>query len=109
GNHAAAERELRTAREALRAMGERGFLSSIVAFLAEAVYAQERPGEAQQLTEEAEALAAAEDFDAQARWRATRAKLLAQRGRFAAARRLLDEAEALIPMSSGILTGQMLV
>ena len=53
-------------------------------------------GEAQRLTEEAEALAAAGDLDAQARWRATRAKVLARRGQFAAARQLAGEAEALV-------------
>ena len=50
-----------------------------------------------QLTEEAEELAGADDWDAQGRWRATRAKLLARRGQFAAAARLAEEAVALVP------------
>ena len=54
--------------------------------LAEAVYAQGRFGQALRLTEEAEALAGAGDVDAQAHWRATRAKLLARRGQFGARR-----------------------
>ena len=68
--------------------------------LAEAEYALGRVGEAHQLTEEAEALAAADDLDAQVRWRATRAKVLAQRGQFTAARQLAGQAEALIAPTS---------
>jgi predicted ATPase len=96
GDPAAAERVLREGYEAFRAMGERGYLSTIAGVLAEAVYLQGRLDEAQQLTEEAQALAAADDIDAQARWRATRAKLLARRGQFPAARRLAAEAVALV-------------
>ena len=97
GDPAAAEQTLREGYEALRAMGERGYRATIVTLLAEAVYAQGRFDEALRLTEEAEALAGADDFDAQARWRATRAKLLARRGQFPAAARLADEAVALVP------------
>jgi predicted ATPase len=100
GNPAAAVPELKKGCDALRAMGERGFLSSMLPALAEADYAQGRLGEAHQLTAEAEALATAEDLDAQARWRATRAKVLAQRGQITAARQLVGEAEALIAPTS---------
>ena len=96
GDPAAAEAELKQGCDALRAMGERGFLSTMLAGLAEAKYALGRFGEAHQLTEEAEALAAADDLDAQAWWRAIRAKVLAQRGQFTTARQLVGEAEALI-------------
>jgi ATP/maltotriose-dependent transcriptional regulator MalT len=68
--------------------------------LAEAVYAQGRLDEAEQLTEEVNALAGAGDFDTQARWRATRAKILARRGQHAAARQLADEAETLVAPTS---------
>ena len=64
------------------------------------LYAQGRFGEALRLTEEGEALAGAGDFDAQGRWRATRAKLLARRGQFRAAARLAEEAVALVPATS---------
>jgi tetratricopeptide (TPR) repeat protein len=98
GNYAAAERNLREAYEAFRAMGERGRCASTVTLLAEAAYAQGRLGQAQRLTEEAEALVGADDdFDAQGRWRATRAKLLARRGQHPAAARLAEEAVAWIP------------
>jgi predicted ATPase/DNA-binding SARP family transcriptional activator len=97
GDPAAAERALRPANEVLRAMGEAGFRSSVLTLLAEAAYAQGRFGQALRLTEEAETLAVTDDFDAQGRWRATRAKLLARRGQFPAAARLADEAVTLVP------------
>ena len=107
---AAAEHHLREAYETLRAMGERGTLSSIVGFLAEALYAQGRLDEARQMTEEAQAAAAASDIDAQARWRAVRAKVLARSGQFPAARTVLDEAEALVsPTSWAALQAEILM
>jgi hypothetical protein len=71
---------LREAYEAFRAMGERGYLSTVAGWLAEALYAQGRLDESRQMTEEAQAAAAPDDIDAQARWRAARAKVLAQVG-----------------------------
>jgi tetratricopeptide (TPR) repeat protein len=100
GDLAAAEGHLREGCAALRQMGERGYLSSALGKLAETVYRQARLDEAQQLTEEAEALAPADDYDAQTRWRATRAKLLARRGQFPAARQLAEEAVALVSGTS---------
>jgi tetratricopeptide (TPR) repeat protein len=97
GDPAAAEQILREGYEALRAVGERGDRGNIVTLLAEAAYAQGRFGEALRLTKEAETLAVTGDFDAQGRWRATRAKLLARRGRFGAAARLAEEAVTLVP------------
>jgi predicted ATPase/DNA-binding SARP family transcriptional activator len=100
GNHVAAERTLRQGYEALVAMGERGHRATLVTWLAEAVYAQGRFDQALRLTEEAEEFAVADDFDAQGRWRATRAKLLARRGQFPAAARLADEAVTLVPAAN---------
>ncbi len=110
GDAAAAEQLLREGCEALRAAGVHGwFLPTMLPGLAEAVYAQERLEEAEQLTEEANALAAAGDFDTQARWRATRAKILARRGQHAAARQLADQAQALAaPTSWTALQAQVL-
>ncbi len=102
GDSAAAEHHLREACEAFRAMGERGYLSSVAGWLAEALYAQGRLDEAQQIAEEAQAAAAPDDIDAQARWRAARAKVLARAGRFPAARVLLDEAAALVAPTSWV-------
>ena len=109
GDPAAAEQHLREAYEAYRAIGERGYMSTVLGFLAEALYTQGRLGEARQMTEEAQAAAAPADIDAQARWRAARAKVLARAGQFPAAQTLLDEAEALVsptcwaPLQAGIL------
>jgi tetratricopeptide (TPR) repeat protein len=110
GDPAAAERCLIEAYEVFRATGERRYLLSAASPLAEALYAQGRLEEAQRMTEEAEALAGAGDVDAQARWRATRAKLLARHGQFPAARRLADEAVALVsPTSWAALKAQLLM
>src|SRR5262249_36193298 len=100
GDFGAAEQILRHGAETLHTMGERGYRSTVVAFLAEALYAQGRLDEAQRLTEDAEALAGAGDVISQAQWRATRAKLLARRGESGAAARLADEALAQIPATS---------
>jgi len=56
------------------------------------------------------AVQAPDDFEQQARWRATRAKLLARRGQFAAARQLAGQAEALVsPTSYAALLADVLV
>jgi len=100
GNPTQAEHYLREAYEAFRAMGLRGQLSSAAGMLAEALYAQGRLDQAQQMTQQAQAAAAPDDTDAQARWRAVRAKVLAQAGQFPAARVLLEEATALVAATS---------
>jgi predicted ATPase/DNA-binding SARP family transcriptional activator len=102
GDLAAAETELKKGCDALRATGQRGYLCSLLPSLAEVEYALGRAGEAHRLTEESEALAEAADIDAQVRWRAARAKVLAQRGQFTAARQLTAEAEALIAPTSRV-------
>jgi predicted ATPase/DNA-binding XRE family transcriptional regulator len=110
GDPAAAERLLREGCKALRRLGERGYLSSAASKLADAVYAQGRMEEAGRLTEEAQVLSTADDIDAQIRWRATRAKLLARRGQFQMAQRLADEAAALASRAGWVpLTGEVLV
>jgi len=99
GDPAAAERDLKAGNEALRAMGVRGFVESITALLAWALYDQGRFDEAAQMiegppdpTSSYVAVAAL-----------TQAKLLARRGQFAAARRLADEQEALLPPTASPL------
>jgi tetratricopeptide (TPR) repeat protein len=100
GDPAAAEHHLREAYQTYRAMGERGYLNTVAGVLAEALYAQDRLDEARQMTEETQAAAAPGDIDAQARWRAVRAKVLARSGQYPAARTLLDEAAALVSPTS---------
>ena len=97
GDLPAAERWFREGYEALRAMADRAYLSLFASGLAEALYAQGRFQEAWQMSEQAEATAGPDDFDPQARWKIVRVKLLAQRGQFPAARRLLGEVQAALP------------
>jgi tetratricopeptide (TPR) repeat protein len=88
GDPVAAEAELRRDHVALAAMGERNFISTNAAFLAEALYRQGKDGEAFAMTEESETIADAEDVATQYLWRSVRAKLLARQGRFEEAERL---------------------
>ena len=78
-------------------MADRSYLSLAATNLAEALYAQGRFEEARQMSEQAQATAIPGDPDPQARWKLITAKLLAQRGQFPAARRLLGEVEADLP------------
>jgi tetratricopeptide (TPR) repeat protein len=103
GNPAAAEPEFRRGCEGLRALGNRGILCSSLALLADAVYAQGRLDEAQELARQAKAISSSPDRDSQTRWRAVRAKVLARRGQFPAARQLADESLAIAAPSSSTL------
>ena len=88
GEPASAENELRSACEFFQARGEQGLLSTLAAFLADALYAQGRVDEASHWVQVSRETATSDDHDAQARWRSVEAKLLAKREEF-------DEAEAL--------------
>ena len=96
GDALAAERELRGDYESLAAMGERNFISTTAAFLAEALYRQDRDAEALAMTQESEAIAAADDVATQYLWRTVRAKLLARAGAYSEAEALSNEAIAII-------------
>jgi non-specific serine/threonine protein kinase len=100
GDPAAAERYWREGYEAFRGMSEQKWRGLVAALLGEALYAQGRLDEAQQMTEEAETAGGPNDTFVRLRWQSTRAKVLAQRGRFPAARQLMQEAEALIAPTS---------
>jgi len=92
GDPAAAERVLRDAYQALAAFGERSFLSTTAAMLAEALYAQGLLDEAERFAQVAEESASSDDLVTHVWARGVRAKLLAGRGHHDAARRLADEA-----------------
>jgi ATP/maltotriose-dependent transcriptional regulator MalT len=92
---AAAERELRPSCELLDAMGEKGILSSLAAFLAEALCAQGKLDEAERFTDVSEDAASSDDVASQIAWRSTRAKVLARRGAFPQAESLARQALAL--------------
>jgi class 3 adenylate cyclase/tetratricopeptide (TPR) repeat protein len=97
GDPAAAEARLRSACDMLELMGESGFLGTRLGCLAEAIYAQGRFNDAAAVSERAKELTAHDpsDIDAQYRWRAVSAKLLAREGEYAAAEMLAREAVAL--------------
>jgi class 3 adenylate cyclase/tetratricopeptide (TPR) repeat protein len=95
----AAESELRRDYEALAAMGERNYISTTAALLAEALYRQDRDTEAMELTLESERIGAADDVVTQFLWRSIRAKVLARMGRQGEAMRLSSEAVAIIGLA----------
>jgi tetratricopeptide (TPR) repeat protein len=96
GDPAAAERELRGDYDVLKEMGERYFLSTTAALLAQAVYTQGRYDEALALSEESEHATAPDDIESQVLWRCVRGKVLARRGEFAHGESLVREALDLI-------------
>jgi predicted ATPase len=102
GDAVAAERELAPGYEALREMGELGRLSTEAAFLAEAVYAQGRYDEAEQLTAISADAATPDDAFSQIAWRGTRSKTLARKGELAQAELLAREAVALAEKTDGL-------
>jgi class 3 adenylate cyclase/tetratricopeptide (TPR) repeat protein len=90
------EEELRIANEALRRMGEKGFLSTVSAILALALCAQGRHEEADPFATESEEIGADDDLTTQAAWRAARAQILAARGETEAAIAIGREGLALV-------------
>jgi tetratricopeptide (TPR) repeat protein len=96
GDPVAAEAELRRDYAALEAMGERNFISTTAAFLAEALFRQDRDEEAMAMTVQSETIAALDDVVTQYLWRSVRAKLLARAGDHRAAESLGRAAIAII-------------
>ena len=99
GDPVAAEDRTRPAYEALRAMGERATCSTLATILGEAMYAQGSFAEAEALTRVSEEIASRDDFDAQYRWRALRAKIAARTGAAFEAYELAREAERIVSQS----------
>ncbi len=97
GNNAvAAERILREGYDLLEELGETGYLASVTATLAEAVYRQGRYDEAERYALAVRDTVATDDLDPQARWRGVAAKVLAQRGELERAKSLAREAVDLV-------------
>ena len=88
------EERVRTGYETLKALGERGFLSTVSASLAQVLYWRGEYEEAEALAVESESLGADEDVVTQVGWRAARAMLLGRRGRIREAEVLAGEAVA---------------
>jgi class 3 adenylate cyclase/tetratricopeptide (TPR) repeat protein len=102
GDLDAAERELRRDYEALEALGEGYYRSTIAGLLAGVLAERERDDEAEALTRVAEGLADEDDEYSQALWRMARARVLARRGDAAVAVELAEAAAALTAESSDI-------
>jgi DNA-binding SARP family transcriptional activator/class 3 adenylate cyclase len=95
GDAAAAEREFRTAYEALKRMGSWGDVASILPPLVDALLAQGRDEDALDLADLAAQKAIPEDIDVQVGWRRVRAKARARHGDLHQAQRLAREAVAI--------------
>jgi ATP/maltotriose-dependent transcriptional regulator MalT len=93
GRLEAAEEELRLGYAELESMGDKGYLSTVVAILALVLCAQGRYDEAEEAARNARGLGAEDDFTTELYWRYALAEVLASRGEFDDARRFLDEAD----------------
>jgi predicted ATPase/class 3 adenylate cyclase len=103
GDPVAAEAELRRDYEALHRMGEKNYVSTNAAVLAEAVYRQGRYDDAETLTVESESVSAPDDDETQSLWRCVRGKTYARAGRFEEAEALAREGFALLRESDAIV------
>jgi tetratricopeptide (TPR) repeat protein len=92
GDLPAAERELRRGYEALKALGEKSYLSTIAAQLAGVLYAEGQYETAEQFAKTSQAAASADDIVSQVWWRGAEAKVLVTRGASLEAERLAEEA-----------------
>jgi tetratricopeptide (TPR) repeat protein len=99
GDPVAAERELRGDYDTLEAMGERNYISTTAAFLADALAVQDRDDEAIAFTEVSESIAAPDDVSSQSLWRLVRGRVLARRGDLDGAEALVREGLAIIRTS----------
>jgi hypothetical protein len=95
GGPATAERLRRQSFDTLKALGERGILSTVAAYLAETLYTLGRDEEAVRFTEVSEAAAADDDLASQVLWRSARAKATAGRRPSEDAEQLARDAVAL--------------
>jgi class 3 adenylate cyclase/tetratricopeptide (TPR) repeat protein len=95
GDLEAAERTYREALELLDAIGEKGFLSTLAAVLADLLYQQGRMDESEEMTRVAEDAGASDDISTQVIWRLVRAKVIARRGEHQEAVALAEEGVAL--------------
>jgi tetratricopeptide (TPR) repeat protein len=92
GDLAAAELELHRGVELLEGMGERAYLSTLGAMLADMLELADNDDEAGSFARISEEASDPDDIDSQARWRTVKAKLLAKQGRLEVAEALAREA-----------------
>jgi class 3 adenylate cyclase/tetratricopeptide (TPR) repeat protein len=96
GDPTAAERQLRWGHDRLSEIKEMAWLPTVDGILAEALYAQGRVDEAEELALAIAASAGSEDVYSQLLWRGVRAKVLAGRDDVEAAERLAQESVGLV-------------
>jgi class 3 adenylate cyclase/tetratricopeptide (TPR) repeat protein len=109
-DYRAAGIELRAGLDALEVMGERGYLSSVAAFLAQALYGEGRLDEADDMARLAQASASPDDLFSQVVARGTRAKVCANHGAHEEAERYAREAVELAAATDALdLHGNALV
>ncbi|HSC50752.1 MAG TPA: BTAD domain-containing putative transcriptional regulator [Gaiellaceae bacterium] len=99
GNPEAAEKTLQSGYRVLEEMGEKAYLSTTAAYLAQAVFEQGRHDEALRFTDVSEDLAAGDDLATQVMWRGVRAKVWARQGRTEDGERLARDAVTLAERS----------
>jgi class 3 adenylate cyclase/tetratricopeptide (TPR) repeat protein len=110
GAAAEAVRILREASEVLEAQGETGVRSTLLGFLAEALYRLGKYDEAERATRAGEEIASVDDILSQTLWRSVRAKLAARNGDPEGALRLANKAVELLEDSDGLdMRGDVLV
>ena len=98
GELEAAERIHRDGIELLDSIGEKGYLSTHAALLAQVLYLQGRLDESEEMTRVAEEAGASDDIPTQVIWRHVRAKVIARRGGYEEA---LSLAEAAVALNEG--------
>jgi tetratricopeptide (TPR) repeat protein len=103
GDPESAERVLRRSRDQLEEMGEHGWLSTMLAHHADALYELGRYEEAFAATERSDAVGAADDLATQIGWRSARAKVLAKWDHHSEAESLARDALAIADSTEGIL------
>jgi tetratricopeptide (TPR) repeat protein len=91
-----AESVLRRGHDLLTGIGDTSVRTTVGGIFSEVLFMRGRVDDAARLAEESRAIAGVDDLDAQPRWRATMARVLAIRGEFAAAEAVAREAVALV-------------
>jgi tetratricopeptide (TPR) repeat protein len=98
-----AESVLRESLAELERMGEKGYLSTLAFYLADAVLAQGRRAEADDLSRLSEDATAPDDLASSVGWRRTRALVLAAQGQLPQAERFVREADQLASRSDSLM------
>ena len=106
GDAAAAEAELRRDYETLERLGDRNYITTVAAYLAEALYRQGRYEPCNDFTAFTAEVASPDDLATQVLWRSVAAKLRARAGRIDDALRLGREAVEMVKRSDDPIDDQ---